>query len=109
LLLTVPTYVGHQVDLPGMDYAEPKATLAAYKDRGVRIVLGSHDSDDPMPDAQIERRPHSWAIFLHPLGGSDPCAHVYFHDDGRSWLLKEQVGPTPELIEVADLPHEIDA
>jgi hypothetical protein len=75
----------------------------------VRVVLGSHDPEDPMPDVQIERRPNGWAIFLHPLGGSDPCAHVYFHDDGRSWLLKEQVGPTPELIEVEDLPREIDA
>jgi hypothetical protein len=111
LLLTVPTYIGHQVGLPlpSMEYAEPKAALVAYEDRGVRVVLGSHDPEDPMPDVQIERRPNGWAIFLHPLGGSDPCAHVYFHDDGRSWLLKEQVGPTPELIEVEDLPREIDA
>lgn len=109
LLLTVPTYVGHQDRSPALDYAEPNVPMVAVDDLGLRIVLGTHNPDELLADVQIERRPNGWAIFLHPLGGSDPCAHVYFHDDGRSWLLKEQVGPTPELIEVDDLPREIDA
>ena len=107
LELTVPTYVGHRPSCT--DYAEPHVPLVAYEDRGLRIVLGSHDPDELKADVQIERRPNGWAIFLHPLGGRDPCALVYFHDNGRSWLTKELAGPTPELIECDDLPPEIDA
>ena len=83
LQLMVPTYVGRQILSPRVDYAEPNVPLVAYEDRGLRIVLGSHDPDELKADVQIERRPNGWAIFLHPLGGSDPCALVYFHDDGE--------------------------
>jgi hypothetical protein len=71
--------------------------------------LWTSDPSELKPDVQIERRPNGWAIFLSPLGGSDPCALVYFHDDGRSWLTKELAGPTPELVEVNGIPPQIDA
>ena len=38
----VPTYVGHQIRSPSMEYAEPDVPLVAYEDRGLRIVLRSH-------------------------------------------------------------------
>jgi hypothetical protein len=54
--------------------------------------------DTDSPDILIERQPNGWAIFLHPLGWIDPSATVYFHDDGRSYLLKElDGGPTPTI------------
>ena len=62
-------------------------------------MLGSHDFNDvDKPDIQIERQPNGWVIFLHPLGGSDAAGTVYFHDDGRSYLVKEWSGPTPPII-----------
>jgi hypothetical protein len=75
---------------------------------GVRIVLGTHDYEDyEKPDIYIERRPNGWAIFLHPLGGSDPSGFVYFLDDGRSFLAKEfGLGPTP-AIEVLEADHKL--
>ena len=108
LELNVPTYVGEQQRAVAADYAEPCVPVLVYEDRGVRIVLGTHDRQALAPDVQIERRPHGWAIFLNPLPSGDPCALVYFHDDGRSWISKFTAGSTPALIEVDDLPPEID-
>lgn len=107
--ILAPTYVGHREPSARVDYTDPQVPIAIEEDRGLRIVLGTTHPRELKPDVQIERRPNGWAIFLHPLGGSDPCALVYFHDDGRSWLTKELTGPTPELIECDNLPPEIDA
>ena len=108
LELNVPTYVGEQQRATRADYAEPHVPVLVYEDRGVRIVLGTHERQALAPDMQIERRPHGWAIFLNPMPGSDPSALVYFHDDRRSWISKLAGGPTPVLIEVDDVPPEID-
>ncbi len=109
LRLFVQTYLGHHQPISKADYGEPSVPILVHEDRGVRILLGSHDPDGLMPDIQIERRPHGWCIFLNPQGGGDPCALVYFHDDGRSWLYKEKAGSAPELQEVDGIPAEIDA
>lgn len=100
LKLLVPTYnaslFAKQVAagiLP--EFGPPNVPVIIRQSDGVRIVLGSHDFNElNVPDVQIERRPRGWAIFLHPLGGSDACAYIYFLDDGRSFLLPE-TGPTP--------------
>lgn len=107
MTFAVPTY--H----PSGDYGpEIYVPVVVYDDVGVRVVLGTHDpKDHDKPDVQIERRKNGWAIFLHPLGGSDPCACVYFHDDGRSWIVKvttHGAGPTPDIEEADDVPKEID-
>jgi hypothetical protein len=80
----------------------PELPVVVREAAGVRIVLGSHDHEDcTKSDVQIERHPNGWMIFLHPLGGSDACAYVFFTDDGRSYLMKElPYGPTPPLVEI---------
>ncbi len=106
--LEVPTYnasyYSREVEREEMpDFGDPIWPVLIHESDGVRIALGTHDiKDTKKPDVQIERQPNGWVIFLHPLGGSDPCGYVYFLDDGRSILLKEHsYGPTPE-IEVLD-------
>jgi hypothetical protein len=81
------------------EFGNPETPVLIREAEGVRVVLGSHDySDDSKPYVQIERHPNGWMIFLHPLGGSDPCGYVYFVDDGRSYFLPEYpYGPTPEV------------
>jgi len=79
---------------------------------GVCIELGTDRfCDTRAPDVQIERRPGGWAIFLHPLGGSDACGVVYFTDDGRSYFQREtDGGPTPaiEIVPTGDKVPEFD-
>ncbi len=109
LKLLVPTYNAEgfpdevaKDEMP--EFGEPLVPVLIREADGVRIVLGTHDYDCETPDIQIERRPNGWAIFLHPLGGSDPSGYVYFLDDGRSFLSPENnFGPTP-AIEVLE-PH----
>src|SRR5262249_21385044 len=104
LELIVPTYYGERNSKQaGMedepDFGDPLVPVLVREADGVRIVLGSHDYDSETPDIQIERRPNGWAIFLHPLGGSDPSGFVYFLDDGRSFLVPEYpVGPTESIV-----------
>jgi hypothetical protein len=113
LRLMVPTYVGN---LPAEqrgasddpDFSDPHIPVVVRDAAGIRIVLGSHDYDAlNMPDVQIERRPNGWAIFLHPLGGSDASAYVYFLDDGRSFLVPEDAAsPTIKVIDhLEDIPE----
>ncbi|HEX4055363.1 MAG TPA: hypothetical protein VHX86_13950 [Tepidisphaeraceae bacterium] len=113
LRLYVPTYYGqlniHRPDSQKMpEFGDPSYPVLVRPSDGVRIVLGSHDFFDlHKPDIQIERRPNGWAIFLHPLGGSDASGYVYFLDDGRSFLVREICGgPTP-ILEIADGPDPI--
>ena len=102
--LEVPTYNANlfpkEVESDRMpEFGPPDLPVLIHQADGVRIVLGSHDLDDlSKPDIQIERQPNGWVIFLHPVGGSDPSGYVYFHDDGRSFLLPENgLGPTPRI------------
>src|SRR5688572_19510281 len=104
LRIWVPTYFGefleHQKNPSTREeFDHPLVPVLAREAGGLRVVLGSHDLDDlSFPDILIERRPRGWAIFLHPLGGSDPSACVCFLDDGRSFLIPENdFGPTPVL------------
>lgn len=108
LKLIVPTYNGSlygQEVMEGTlpDFGEPHVPVVVRPADGLRIVLGTHDYDDTQkPDVQIERQPNGWVIFLHPLGGCDPCGYVYFLDDGRAFLHKERcLGPT-EAIQVLE-------
>jgi hypothetical protein len=108
--LFVPTYIGNLPDKNDeadgdSDFGNPYVPVLVCEAAGVRVVLGTHDYENlEQPDIQIERRPNGWAIFLHPVGGSDESGYVYFLDDGRSFLVPELgVGPT-EAIEVLD-PH----
>ena len=104
LQLLVPTYNANlfpaevaQNTMP--EFGKPYRAVLIREAAGVRIVLGTHEYNDiDKPDVQIERQPNGWVVFLHPLGGSDPSGIVYFHDDGRSYLLKEMSGgPTPPI------------
>jgi hypothetical protein len=115
--ITVPTYYGAAHckqniagDLP--DFDSPNVPVLIHEATGIRIVLGTHDFNDPdKPDIQIERRPKGWAIFLHPVGGGDASGYVYFLDDGRSFLLKEGLSTASGSIEVLcwhEEPPEID-
>lgn len=104
--LTVSTYYGAAHckqkivgDMP--DFDAPDVPVLIHEAGGVRIVLGTHDFHDlEKPDIQIERRPKGWAIFLHPEGGCDPSGYVYFLDDGRSFLLRENSSGGSGSIEV---------
>ena len=104
LPLRVPTYYGsvseHQTSvMPKAEFDVPNVPVLVRQADGVRIVLGSHDFDDmTVPDIQIERRPRGWAVFVHPVGGSDASGYLYLLDDGRSFLVPENfVGPTPPI------------
>ena len=105
LKLIVPTYNANlfpvevaQHTMP--EFGKPYKAILIREAEGVRIMLGTHDSNDvDKPDVQIERQPNGWAVFLHPLGGSDSCGKVYFRDDGHSYFLKEgAAGPTPPIV-----------
>jgi hypothetical protein len=74
---------------------------------GVRIILGTDDPNDfEKPDIQIERRPGGWSIFLHPVGGGDPSGFVYFLDDGRSYVVRENDFGTTPIIQVRNSVEE---
>jgi hypothetical protein len=118
LKLTVPTYYGRancvrEIVGEPPDFDTPDVPVLIHEAGGIRIVLGTHDFNDmSKPDIQIERRPKGWAIFLHPIGGGDPSGYVYFLDDGRSLLLRENTYSESGSIEVlpddAEEPTEID-
>jgi hypothetical protein len=118
LKIYVPTYnAGEFRAAPksqkSTDFGDPRVPVVIREADGVRIVLGSHDfRNSDTPDVQIERRPGGWAIFLHPVGGSDASGYVYFLDDGRSFIVPEHgLGPTPAIVirswddAVADVDH----
>ena len=102
----VPTYYGARNKLLSdagyarLEFSDPLIPILVREADGLRLVLGSHDCDDKnAPDIQVERRPNGWAIFLHPVGGSDPSGYVYFLDDGRSFVVPERgLGPTPSIV-----------
>jgi hypothetical protein len=105
LKLVVPTYNASLFPIEVAqrskpEFGKPYQAILIREAEGVRIVLGTHEYDDvDKPDVQIERQPNGWVVFLHPLGGGDPCGMVFFHDDGRSYLLKEMSGgSTPSII-----------
>ena len=90
-------------DLP--EFGDPRVPVIVREADGIRIVLGSHDYwDVSVPDVQIERRPGGWAVFLHPVGASDPSGYVYFLDNGSSYVVPEHgLGPTPPLMLLRDV------
>jgi hypothetical protein len=115
--LSVPTYYGTAYadqdvlsDLP--DYDHPNVPVVIHQGEAVRIVLGSRDVMDlEKPDVLIERRPKGWAIFLHPEAGGDPSGVVYFLDDGRSFVLREDKSDNPGCVQVLlglHAPPDID-
>lgn len=112
LKLMVPTYNGKWLKEPNCtldDFGEPGVPVVVRPADGVRVVLGTHDYDDSSkPDVQIERRHNGWMIFLHPVGGCDPCGYVFFLDDGRSFLVKESACGPPWEIEVVEYEQAVD-
>jgi len=97
-----PTYYGDVAEAENaakLEFDDSRVPVLIRPADGIRIILGTHDYFDMRaPDIQIERRPGGWAIFLHPLGGGDPCGCVYFLDDGRSFVLPENdLGTTPPI------------
>jgi hypothetical protein len=108
----LPTYVGRRTHDDGMvskgDFSPPHVPVVMTNCEGLRIVLGTDHLDDlERPDVQIERRPHGWAVFLNATG-HETVAVVYFHDDGRCFLVPERASRPPlEILD--DTPKEIDA
>jgi len=108
----IPTFYGAQnAQLPEpdkgrCDFSDPFAKILVRDEDGLRVLLMSGDiAPKDAPDILIERRPHGWAMFLHPVGNSEPSGYVYFLDDGRSYVIPETgLGPTP-AIEVHDDPE----
>jgi hypothetical protein len=111
LKLMVPTYNANFYERQVADgiraeFGVPHVAMLVHSADGVRIVLGSHDFLDlDAPDIAIERQPKAWAIFLHPIGGGDPAGYIYFLDDGRSYLLREQWAHPGDGIQVLE-PNE---
>lgn len=115
LKLLVPTYLGRLSVNSGVeidaDFGDPHVPVLVHSADGVRVVLATHDYlDVKTADIQIERRPNGWAIFLHPVGGGDPCGYVYFLDDGTSFLVPEAHGATGpiQVLDPGDDVSELD-
>jgi hypothetical protein len=111
----VPTYYGSAYETAVADglvpeFGKPWVPVLIHRVSGVRIVLGTDDlSNLEAPDILIERRPNGWAFFMHPMGGGDPSCHVYFVDDGRSFVVPEQgVTPNMEVREWEEVAAEVD-
>ncbi|HEY3964752.1 MAG TPA: hypothetical protein VGM05_09405 [Planctomycetaceae bacterium] len=87
------------IDNPQSDFGAPFVPVLVHEADGVRVVLGTHQRQSAdFSDIQIERRGNGWAIFLHPVGGCDPSAVVYYLDDGRSFVSPVPfLGPTPAI------------
>jgi len=102
--LRVPTYNGKWIGHCGLpEFSESKTPVLVCEADGVRVVLGTHDYHDyDKPDIQIERRNNGWMIFLHPLGGGDPSGYVFFLDDGRSFIVKEDHAGATESIVISE-------
>ena len=108
LTACVPTYYPKAaVD----QFDKPRVPVSVHESDGLKLILGTPDPLSlEQPDVQIERRAHGWAVFVHPVAGGDPCGAVYFHDDGRSWFVRESdadIG-TPRLQLADECPAEID-
>jgi len=106
LKLDMPTYNGRYYcrevergEFP--EHGDPHVPVLVRAEMGVRVIFGTHDGEDPdKPDILIERQPNGWVIFLHPFGAGDPVGYVCFHDDGRSFLVKEYSYGSASEIEV---------
>lgn len=91
-----------------LEFGAPYVPVLIRRENGLRVVLGSHEYEDMgRPDVYIERQPKGWLIALHPSGGGDPSGYVYFLDDGRSFLVKENVVGSTLPIEVLDCHERI--
>lgn len=99
LRLLVPTYYRHAnsdereaKEVGSSDFGLPIVPVLVHPADGLRIVLGSHDINDlSKPDIQIERRRNGWAVFLQPIPRGDTAGYVYFLDDERSFLVRDEI------------------
>jgi hypothetical protein len=110
----VPTYLGgtpaNLADDSLEEFGKPDAQVMAYRECGVRLLLGIPGRDfDDCPDIKVERRTNGWAIFLHPMPMGDPSGYVYFIDDGRSVLIPDPwESATIEIRSPDDKVPEVD-
>ena len=108
----IPTYLGHQDAISDFspdrtEFTEANVPVLISPAEGIRVVLGTHDyHDHTKPDIQIERRPHGWAIFLHPDAG-DPVGTICILDDRRTFFVPEIYVHDPLQV-VEDYPPELD-
>jgi hypothetical protein len=105
----LPTFYGDQSAArdDGEEFASPGVPVLAVIGSGLRIILGTQDSDDcERPDVLIERRTNGWAMFIHP-DSDGPSAVIYLHDDGRTFCCPERYTDKPLQI-VDDCPDEVD-
>lgn len=106
LRLTVPTYYGSAKAryLPSpstQEFDAPFVPILARSAEGIKLVLGSHDPDDPeAADIQVERRPGGWVIFLNPVPGGDSSGYICMLDDGRSYAVPESGIGTIERLRI---------
>jgi hypothetical protein len=94
LKIYAPTYFGETAGYKTgakPEFGNPRVPVLIRAADGAMIVLGAHQyAVGKAPDIQIERRPNGWAIFLQPIAGGDSSGHLYFLDDGRSFLVPAQ-------------------
>jgi hypothetical protein len=105
----VPTYHGARAGRDAEKQPEwdrPHVPVTVLESAGLRLLLGSAEKENgARPDVQLERRPHGWALFLHPNAG-DPCGCIYILDDGRTFVVPERLGATIEVVD--DVPDALD-
>lgn len=113
----VPTYFGGpEINDDGTygadhkkEFDKPMAEIGVYKADGLTVELGKQPKEGEPPNVVFERRLNGWMIVLHPVGGGDASAIVYFLDDGRSFIEKGCGIDCPENIVMVDNgPEELD-
>ncbi len=116
--LTLRTYNGRRfpnaVTADRMpEYEDTNTPIVLTVDSGLRVLLGTHDTQDlGKPDVHIERQPNGWSILMTP-NGADPIACVYIHDDGRMFAtsddMTQPLGRSVTLLEPAEPVPDFDA
>jgi hypothetical protein len=109
--LLVPTFNGHlyaeeveRGEKP--EWTEPDTPILVQPAAGLRLLLGTHDSEDrEQPDVVVERQTDRWAIFLH-MNGGDPVGYIYLLDDGRGFLVRDKYGEQITVLPLGQDPPQ---
>ncbi len=92
----VPTY-DPAAQATHSGFCSPLVPVLAYWEDGLRVILGSHDEGDNVPDVLIERCPQGWRLIVHPGNGDAVCALIV-RDDGKAFIIPE-VGEDVQIVQ----------